>query len=102
MIKKLQKDRTIFCEFLGYSPETKILELLLEGRENEYTFNDIVNALGVNRKRAYEILNMYLKVGIVKESNRVKHITFYRLNKNEMEVKTLIKLFDTLLDRNSF
>lgn len=96
----LEKDKTKFCDIVGYSPETKILELLLEGREIEYTFNDVVKALGVNRQRAYQILRLYQKVGIIIESKRVKHISMYKLNRQNSEVKLLIKMFDNIIGNN--
>lgn len=91
------EDQTLFCEFFGYSPESKILEYLLELRDNKFTFNDIVNAIGLNRKRAYEILKNYLEKGIISHSDKVKHIQFYALNKNKEENKLLIKLFDKVI-----
>lgn len=97
MYEKLKRDKTILCDLIGYSPESKIIEYLLEIREHEFTFNDIVTALSLNRKRAYEILRLRLKQGIVEKSKKVKHIQFYKLNRKNQIVKILIKLFDSLI-----
>lgn len=90
-------DKTKFCDIFGYSPESKILEYLLEVREEKLTFNDIVNAIGVNRKRAYEILKFYLKSNIIEKSDKIKQIQFYKLNVKNQQVKTLMKLFDNII-----
>ena len=93
----LKQDKTIFCDLFGYSPETKILELLLEGRELEYTLNDIIKAVHVNRKRAYQILNFYAKKGIIQKSKQVKHLKFYKINAQREEIKLLERLFDKMV-----
>ena len=94
---KLKKDKTIFCDFLGYSPESKILEYMLEVRELDFTFNDIVLGIGVNRKRAYAILKSHLKNKVLIPSRQVKHIKFYKLNVKNPRIKILTKLFNLFL-----
>lgn len=96
----LKQDKTIFCDLFGYSPETKILELLLEGRELEYTLNDIIKSANVNRKRAYQILNFYAKKGIIQKSKQIKHLNFYKINTQRDDIKLLEKLFDKMIKNN--
>lgn len=98
MINKLETDKTIFCNIFGYSPESKILEYLMEVRNNKFTFNDIVRAVGLNRKRAYEILRYYLEVKIIEKSDKIKHIQFYNINNKKEEIKLLIKIFDKIVN----
>ncbi|MBI4159301.1 hypothetical protein HY500_03520 [Candidatus Woesearchaeota archaeon] len=93
----LQKDKTLFCDLLGYSPESKIVEYLLEIREDRFTFNDVVIAVGLNRKRAYAILRNHLKIGLIEKGEKVKQIQFHKLNKKDERVKLLSKLFDKII-----
>ncbi len=97
MNEKLKRDKTKFCDLIGYSPESKIIEYLLEIREMDFTFNDIVTVIGVNRKRAYQILGLHLKQGIVEKSRKIKYIQFYKLNRKDKNVKNLVKLFDGII-----
>ena len=87
----------LFCEFLGYSPETKILEYLFEIKSTRFTFNDIVTAIHVNRKRAYEILHFLLEEGFIKKVEKIKSIQFYQLNIRCSEVKCLQQFFDKVI-----
>ena len=92
---------TMFLEFLGSSLKTKMLELLVVGRDLEYTLNDIVRGSRVNRKRAYYLLNEMIKHKTIVRSKTVKNLRFYRLNTKKAEVKTLIRLFDQLTAKYS-
>ena len=89
--------QNLFCEFLGHSPETKIMEHLFVIKGAEFTFNDIVTAIHVNRKRAYEILHFLLDEGFIKEAQKIKNITFYQLNLRNPEVKSLKHFFDRVI-----
>ena len=99
MIGKMEKDRTLFRNIFGYNPESKILEHLLELNENTFTFNDVVNAIGINRKRAYEILKLYLKLNIIERADKIKQIQFYKFNIKKQEVKLLIQIFNKIINR---
>ncbi len=95
MHKAIQQN--IFCELLGYSPEAKIMEFLLEFPSKHFTFNDIVKEINVNRKRAYEILHYLLDEGFIKEVEKIKNIQFYALNVRKPEIKCLNAFFHKLL-----
>ena len=89
---------TIFLEFIGKNIKTKIFHVLLIGREEEYTLNDIIRSAKVNRHSAYIILNDMVNKEIIIPSMRIKNYQFYKLNVKIEEVKLLIKLFDKLIE----
>ncbi|MDP3727831.1 MAG: hypothetical protein Q8R18_00085 [bacterium] len=89
--------QNVFCELLGYSPETKIMESLLELPRRHFTFNDVVKEINVNRKRAYEILHYLLDENFIKEVEKIKNIQFYALNVRKPEIKCLEAFFQKLL-----
>lgn len=93
---KTSTQGTLFCELLGYSPEAKIMEYLLEFPTKHFTFNDIVKEINVNRKRAYEILHYLLEEGFIKEVEKIKNIQFYALNPRKPEIKCLTQFFRKL------
>lgn len=95
---KGETDKTLFCDYLGYTPNTKILELLIEGRNEEYTFNQIIQILGVNKQIAYRVLKFYLAKKFIVKSKKVRHIQLYKLNKQDKKVRSMINLFDRLLN----
>ena len=91
------KTHTLFCEFLGNSPEIKIMEYLFRIKDKMFTFNDIVSAIHVNRQRAYEVLRFLLGKNFIQEVEMIKNINFYKLNLKCPEVKSLKKFFEKML-----
>ena len=91
------KDKTRFKTLLGYGIEIKILELLIEGKNEEYSFNDIVNALNTNRRRTYILLKGLVVEDILIQTKRAKHIRLWRINKKNKIVKRLISLYDEVI-----
>ncbi|MBS3162954.1 hypothetical protein J4467_03435 [Candidatus Woesearchaeota archaeon] len=91
------KTHTTFCEFLGHSPEAKIMEYLFRIKDKMFTFNDIVTAIDVNRQRAYEVLRFLLGKNFIKEVETIKNIHFYKLNLKCTEVKSLKAFFEKVL-----
>lgn len=97
-IVALKKDKTIFCDFFGYSPESKILEYLMEFGEIGFTFNDVVTSVGLNRQRAYIILRRLLVKGIIRKGKKVKNSQLYKLNRRKAEVKHLEAIFAIMIN----
>ena len=63
------------------------MELLIEGREEKYTFKQIVDAAHVNTERGYEILHRFLKLRIIKEVAKYAQIRLYSINKENPIVR---------------
>jgi hypothetical protein len=99
--RKKVKDKTIFRNLIGTSIESRILEYLMETREQSFSFNDITKNVGLNRKRAYSILKLYSEERIIIPKVQVKHITLYKLNLKDSRVKLLIKLFNSCLRKET-
>ncbi len=90
-------DVTKFKDLLGYGIEIKILELFVEGVNMEYTFNDVINIVKVNRKRGYELLRFYSYLGIIKKGTKFKHIQTYTLHKHNKISKSLLSLYKSII-----
>ena len=90
-----------FLNFFDRSPKMKILDVLITGREFEYTLNDVVNASKVNRQNAFNILREMVDLKIIKKAKKVGRLQYYRLNIENEAVKQLIKVYDTILQKYS-
>jgi len=89
--------KTKFRTIMGNSPEMKILELLMTGRNFEYTKNEIVKGAKVNRSRGFQIIKMLTKKRYLIVASKVAHLESYKLNPKSKEVKLLTRLFDTII-----
>ena len=91
------KEVTIFREFIGDNPTTRILEFLIEGKNFDYSLTDIANNSGVSWRTVHRIFPRFIKNNIVIKTRAVGRAQLYRINEKNESVKKLIELFNRLL-----
>ena len=90
------KEESIFLEFVGDSPTTRLIQFLVEGREMDYTMTDMTNA-GISWTTLHRIFPKFIKNGIVIRTRKFGRIQLYKLNIKNQFVKQIVELFDSLL-----
>jgi len=91
------KEKTIFREFVGDNPTTRVLEHLIEGRFFDYTLTDICEGAEVSWRSLNRIWPNFIKNEIVIVNRVIGRIKLYKLNVENPSVIKLIDLFDYLL-----
>ena len=89
-------EKTNFVKILGDSPKIKILDMLITGRELDYSISDIASAAGIGRTTFYRLLDGMLKEKILVTTRKLGHIQLYRLNEKNSNVKNIIEFYDNL------
>ena len=90
-------EKTIFRETLGDSPVIRVLDFLIEGRGLDYSLSDIAENSSIGWTTLHRIWDKMLKSGIVKPTREIGRAKLFKLNEENLAVKDLIKLYDTLL-----
>jgi len=88
------EEETIITHMLGHSPKVKLMDLLIIGREAEYSITDMAEAAGVGRTTIYRMLDDMLKDKVLVKKGKYGRIQLYQLNMENPEVKLLVKFFD--------
>jgi len=88
---------TIFREFVGDSPTTRLIEFLIEGRAFDWSLTDLATKAGISWKTVSRIFPKLIKTKIVVHTRTIGRAKLYKLNLQNPGVKKLIELFDTLL-----
>ena len=88
---------TTFKRVIGNTPNLKILEFLIEGRELDYSVSDIAEGAGIQRTTLFRIWSDFVELGIVKPTRVIGNAKLYRLNLENAFVKKMADLFDTLV-----
>jgi len=88
---------TIFREALGDSPVIRVLDFLIEGRGLDYSLTDIAENANIGWTTLHRIWDKLLKLGIVKPTREIGRAKLFKLNEENVAVKQLIKVYDTLL-----
>jgi len=92
---------TIFREALGDSPVIRVLDFLIEGRGLDYSLTDIAENANIATSTLHRIWDKLLKLGIVKPTREIGRAKLFKLNEENVAVKQLIKVYDTLLYQES-
>lgn len=88
------EEKTLFVKFLGDSPKIKVLDMLITGRELDYSISDIAEQAGIGRATFYRMLDELLKNRIIAPTRKFGNMQLYRLNLQNEFVKGLVKLYD--------
>jgi hypothetical protein len=93
-------ETTVFRDFVGDYPGTRLLEFLIEGRFFDYTLTDISEKAGVSWRTLNRIWPKFVKKEIVIITRTIGRIKLYKLNMENPVVVKLVELFDSLLDQS--
>jgi hypothetical protein len=86
------KEKSIFVEFLGDTPLTRILDFLIEMRPFETTKEEIIRETGVSRNSFFRIWKKIEGYGIVTPTRQIGKSTMYVLNDESEIVQQLLRL----------
>ena len=93
-------ETTVFRDFVGDYPGTRLLEFLIEGRFFDYTLTDISEKSGVSWRTLNRIWPKFVKNKIVIITRKIGKIKLYKLNMENPAVIKLVELFDSLLEQS--
>ena len=88
---------SLFLEFLGDNPRTRLLDFLITGRELDYSLTDLSENAGVSWTTLHRVFPNFEKQKIVVKTREIGRAKLYKLNMENDGVKILIKLYDKLL-----
>lgn len=95
------KKLTVFREFIGDNPTTRLLEFLIEGRFFDYTLTELAEKSEISWRTLHRIFPNFIKTNIVKKTRDVGRAKLYTLNTKNPKVEKLIELFDRLLEEDT-
>ena len=89
--------KTKLVQVFENTPQIKVLEFLIEGRELDYSVSDIAEGAGIGRTTLFRIWNDFVELRIVKPTRVIGNAKLYKLNVENAFVRKMIDLFDTLV-----
>lgn len=87
-------EKTLFVKFLGDSPKIRVLDMLITGRELDYSISDIAEQAGIGRATFYRMMDELLKNKIIKSTRKLGNMQLYKINMGNAFVKGIVKLYD--------
>ena len=90
---------SLFLEFLGENPNTRLLEFLITGREFDYSLSDLAENAGIGWSTLHRIFPRLERQKIVLKTREIGRAKLFKLNRGNEEVKKLVALYDSLLKK---
>ncbi|MBC8501200.1 MAG: helix-turn-helix domain-containing protein [Nanoarchaeota archaeon] len=90
-------DKSLFIEFMGDSPTVRVLDYLLTERDLDFSISDIARNAGIGRATLYRIWDSLIKNEIILPTRKIGKAKLHKLNKDNVKIKKLIEIDDTLI-----
>ena len=88
-----------FLDFLGDNPNTRLLEFLITGRDFDYSLTDLAENSGISWSTLHRLFPRFEKQKIIVKTREIGRAKLYKLNQENKEVKKLISIYDSLLNK---
>ena len=88
----MEKEKSIFVEFMGDTPLVRILDFLIEKRPFETTKEEIIKDTGVARNSLFKVWGRLEKFGIVLKTRSIGKADLFVLNDKSEIVQDLLRL----------
>ena len=88
---------TIFRDFVGDSPTTRIIEFLIEGKAFDWSLTDLATKAEVSWRTVHRLFPKLVEAGLIKQTRTIGRAKLFRLNKENPAVQKLVELFNSLL-----
>ena len=90
-------EKTIFREAFGNSPKIRILEVLITGRELDWSLTDIAEQAEIGWTTLHRVFEPMVSSGLVKFTRTIGKAKLYKINGENLVAQELIRVFDTLM-----
>jgi hypothetical protein len=97
-MKIIKEEKSLFLEFVGDSPTTRLLQYLIEGRDFDYTLTDLMNA-GLSWSTLNRVFPNFIKNKIVLITRTIGKIKLYKINVQNPYVKKFVEIYDDMILR---
>jgi len=87
-----------FEGIFGSTPELKVLQFLLAHSHFDYTKKEIAEHAGISRQTVYNVLDIFLTWGIIKETRKIGNVTLYTLHKTNPLVQAFKKFDNEIIN----
>ncbi|MBI5064645.1 hypothetical protein HZA97_00275 [Candidatus Woesearchaeota archaeon] len=92
-------EKSLFIEFMGDTPATRLFDLLLTWRDFEYTLTDLTKKAGMSWSTLHRIFPTFIKNKVVIEVREIGRAKLYKLNRKNQVVQKLEEVYNMLIKK---
>ena len=93
----VKEEKSLFIENMGDSPQIRVLDFLLTEREIDFSITDLAKNAKIGRATLYRIWKDLIKNKLIIKTREIGRAKLYKLNTENIFIKQLISLDDTLI-----
>jgi len=90
------KEKSLFIEFIGDSPTTRVLDYLMTERDLDFSISDMARNVAIGRTTLYRIWDELLKKEIILPTRIIGRSKLYKLNKENPKIQKIMELDDMI------
>jgi hypothetical protein len=91
------EEKSLFIEFMGDSPMTRIFDYLLTEQDVDFSISDTARNARVGRTTLYRIWDKLIEKKIIIPTRVIGKSKLYKLNKNNIAINKLIEVDNILV-----
>lgn len=92
-----KEEKSLFIENMGDSPQIRVLDFLLTEREIDFSITDLAKNAKIGRATLYRIWKDLIKNKLIIKTREIGRAKLYKLNTENIFIKQLMRLDDTLI-----
>ena len=94
---KKKKDKSVFLEYFGDTPQLRILDFLIENHFFDYPMTEIAKESNVGYHSFQKIFPIFIKSKILIKTRRIGKSDYYQLNIKHPFTKQLLPVYWSLI-----
>ncbi|MEM4703240.1 MAG: hypothetical protein QXP53_02035 [Candidatus Pacearchaeota archaeon] len=94
----MKKEKTIFLQYIGDSPRTKILDFLINGRMFDYSLTEISKKAGISWSTFKRIWPDFIKQKLVIQTRTIGNAKLFKINLENSFIQKLLELREKILE----
>lgn len=88
--------KSLFIEFMGDSPNVRVMDYLLTIGELDFSITDIAENAGIGRATLYRIWESLIKYDVIIHTRDIGKAKLFKLNTENKKIQKLKEIYDML------
>lgn len=97
---KIKKNKTLFLEQFGDTPQLRVLDFLIGNHFFDYPMTEIARESNVSYNSLKMFFDKFVESGIIVKTRKIGKSDYYKLNIHNLFISNLIKLDWIMIKKN--
>ena len=90
------EDKSLLLQYMGDTPQLRIIDFFLDNRESDYSKKEIIEYTGISKTTFYNVWDGIMRFGLLKTTRKYGRAQLYALNQDSALIQAFRVLDDEL------